>query len=351
MTLLQTTCARIAPPDPAVHAEVQRRLDQKTKPRGSLGRLEDLACSFCAIRGTSIPELPAKAIVVMAGDHGVASEGVSAFPQEVTAQMVLNFARGGAAINALAGHAGARLVVVDMGVKAPLSHPDVRSVRVGPGTRNFTRGPAMTLEETLRALEVGIGVAGELADAGVGLIGLGDMGIANTTAASAITAACTGASPEEVTGHGTGVDEVTHRRKVGVVRRALEANRPDPTDGLDVLVKLGGFEIAGLAGVALGGAARRVPVVMDGFIASAAALVAARIAPAAAGSFIASHRSVEAGHRLVLEAIGARPLFDLEMRLGEGTGAALAMGLVEASLRVLREMATFESAGVSDSGA
>ncbi len=351
MNLLQRTCARVAAPDLDVRAEVQRQLDLKTKPRGSLGRLEELAATYCAIRRSPASAAPAKAIVVMAGDHGVAAEGVSAFPQEVTAQMVLNFVRGGAAINALARHAGARLVVVDMGVKEPFSHPEVRSARVGPGTRNFTRGPAMTSDEALRALEAGIGLGEELADAGVGVVGLGDMGIANTTAASAIAAACTGASAEEVTGRGTGIDEETRRRKVDVVRRALEVNRPDAEDGLDVLTKLGGFEIAGLAGVALGAASRRVAVVMDGFISSAAALLAARLAPAAAGSLIASHRSVEAGHRLVLRAIGARPLLDLDLRLGEGTGAALAMGLIDASLAVLREMATFESAGVSDSGA
>ena len=352
MTLLDETLARIPEPDRRSAAEVQQRLDHKTKPPASLGRLEDLARELAAIQGT--PELapPRKAIVVMAGDHGVAEEGVSAFPQEVTAQMVLNFARGGAAINVLARQADARVVVVDVGVKAPLPPlPEIRSARVGAGTRNFTRGPAMTRDETVRALEAGILIAGELADAGIDLIGIGEMGIANTTSASALTAAFTGASPAEVTGRGTGVDDATHRHKVDVVRQALQANRPDVRDPLGILAGLGGFEIAGLAGVVLGAAARRIPVLADGFISTAAALAAVRLAPQARYAVLASHRSVEAGHRHLLQALDARPLLDLDLRLGEGTGAALAMGLVDAAVRIVREMATFESAGVSGAGA
>jgi nicotinate-nucleotide--dimethylbenzimidazole phosphoribosyltransferase len=351
ITLLESTCASIPPPDEAAAAAVQRRLDHKTKPRRSLGRLEDVACALAATQGTERPRATEKAIVIMAADHGVAEEGVSAYPQEVTAQMVANFARGGAAINVLARQAGARVLVADLGVKAPLPGlAGVRDLRVGPGTRNLSRGPAMRVDEVLRALEAGIALAAELAGEGVRVIGIGEMGIGNTTAASALTAAFTGRSPAEVTGRGTGVDDAAHARKVEVVIRALAANPTDPADPLGTLAALGGFEIAGLAGVVLGAAARRVAVVMDGFIASAAALAAVRLAPRAAGALLASHRSVEAGHRAVLEALGTRPLLDLELRLGEGTGAALALHLVEAAVRVLEEMATFEAAGVTDAG-
>jgi nicotinate-nucleotide--dimethylbenzimidazole phosphoribosyltransferase len=351
MTLLETTCAAIPLLDPAAAAAVQRRLDGKTKPRGSLGRLEEIACTLAAIQGTATPRAAVKAVVVMAGDHGVAAEGVSAFPQEVTAQMVANFAAGGAAINVLARHAGARVIVVDMGVKIPIPGlPGVRDQRIGAGTRNLARGPAMTREEAARAVEAGIGVAHELADEGVQVLAIGEMGIGNTTPASALTAAFTGLAAAEVTGRGTGIDDAAHARKVDVVNRALAVNRPDPSDPLGTLAALGGFEIAGLAGVVLGAAARRVPVVTDGFIASTAALAAARLAPRAADAVLASHRSVEAGHRAVLRALGKEPLLDLDLRLGEGTGAALAFHLVEAAARVLDEMATFEGAGVTDAG-
>lgn len=352
MQLVNETCARIAPIDARIADETQRILDDKTKPRRSLGRLEDVACQVAAIRGTSSPVLGDKAIVVMGADHGVCEEGVSAYPQEVTAQMLLNFAHGGAAINVLARHAGARVVVVDIGVKEPLpADIGIRAERVGPGTRNFARGPAMSRDEAVRAIDVGIRIARELAASGVGLVGIGDMGIGNTTASSALAAAFTGAAPDEVTGRGTGIDDRALRRKVETIKRALDVNRIDAADPFGTLAALGGFEIAGLCGVVLGAAAERIPVVMDGFIASTAALCAVRIAPDAAGYLVASHRSVEAGHRLVLAAIGAKPLLDLDLRLGEGTGAALAMNLVEAALRILHEMATFASAGVSDTGA
>jgi len=341
--------ARIAATDGGAAAAAQRLLDDKTKPRRSLGRLEDLVCQLAAIRGDATPApRPAKAIVVMGADHGVAAEGVSAYPQEVTGQMLLNFARGGAAINVLARQAGARVVVVDMGVAQAISAPEIRARRIGDGTANFARGPAMTRAQALAALSAGTELAGELARDGVGLIGIGEMGIANTTAASALAAVFTGAPPEEVTGRGTGIDDDTFRRKVDVIRRGLALNRPDAGDGVDALAKVGGFEIAGLAGVVLGAAAARVPVVVDGFIAGVAALTAARIAPHAAGYLIASHRSVEAGHRLVLQALGTKPLLDLDLRLGEGTGAALAMPLIDAALAIAAEMATFASAGVSD---
>lgn len=350
MSRLADTIARIAPVDLAVARRTQALLDGKTKPRRSLGALEDLACRIAAARGTEIPELPVKAVVVMAGDHGVAAEGVSAFPQEVTWQMVANFSRGGAAINVLARHAGAEVVVVDMGVKVPVDLPGVRSARVGAGTGNIAREPAMTRAQVQVALEAGIAIADELAGKGVTLLATGEMGIANTTSAAALGAHLTGGSPEELTGRGTGVDDAGLARKIEVVRRALALHGAAAAAPLDAVARLGGFEIAGLAGLVLGAAARRVPVVVDGFISSVAALSAVRLAPATAGYLVAAHRSVEPGHRRVLAALDARPLLDLDLRLGEGTGAALAMHLVEAAIRILREMATFESAGVSDSG-
>ena len=352
MNRLDEIRARIVPVDRAAAAEVQRRLDDKTKPRRSLGQLEDLASRIAAIRGTAELEVPRAAVVVMGADHGVAEDGVSAYPQEVTRQMLLNFARGGAAINVLARHAGARVVVVDMGVREPVpATPEIRVRRIGPGTANFTRGPAMTRAQATAALEVGIGIAGELADAGLTVIATGDMGIGNTTAASALTAALTRATVEVVTGRGTGIDDEGWQRKVEAIRRALTVNRPDPADAVDVLSKVGGFEIAGVAGVILGGAARRIPVVLDGFITGAAALVAVRLVPHVSDYLIASHRSVEAGHRVVLDALGVRPLLDLDLRLGEGSGAALALHVIAAAVHILREMATFAAAGVSDAGA
>ena len=350
MSLLDRTLAAVVLPDPAVARRTQALLDNKTTPRGSLGRLEELACRVAAARGVEVPELPVKAVVVMAGDHGVAAEGVSAFPQEVTWQMVANFVRGGAAINVLARQAGAEVIVADLGVKQPVELPGVRSARIGPGTGNIAREPAMTRAQAIAALEAGITIAEDLAARGVTLVATGEMGIANTTPASALAAHFTGASPDEITGRGTGVDDAGLARKREVVSRALDLHSRAATDHLDALARLGGFEIAGLAGLVLGAAARRIPVVVDGFISSVAALAAVRLSPAAAAYLLAAHRSVEPGHRAVLAAFDARPLLELEMRLGEGTGAALAMHLVEASIRILREMATFGDAGVSDSG-
>lgn len=348
MSLLETLKAQIAGPDEGVRAAVARRLDAKTKPRRSLGRLEDLACTVAAIQRTEHPSVSRKAVVVMAGDHGVAAQGVSAFPQQVTVQMLQNFASGGAAISVLARQAGAEVLIVDMGSATPWKgHPAVLDRRIGPGTRDLSTGPAMTRAECLKAIEVGIALATELAGREVSLIGLGEMGIANSTPASAMAAAFLGLSPEEVTGRGTGVDDAGYRRKTDAIRRALEVNRPDPADPLDVLAKVGGFEIAGLVGVTLGAAARRIPVITDGLIATASALAASRLVPAVRGYLLPSHGSVEIGHRRLLDSLGLRPLLDLEMRLGEGTGAALAMHLVDASIRILDEMATFQSAGVS----
>jgi nicotinate-nucleotide--dimethylbenzimidazole phosphoribosyltransferase len=351
MSGLEATCAAIVDVDRQAAAATQRLLDGKTKPRRSLGRLEDLACKLAAIARQAPPPIPKKAIVLMAGDHGVAREGVSAYPPEVTWQMLLNFSRGGAAINVLARQLGIRLVVADVGTAGPdAAVPGVRACRVRPGTASFTLGPAMSIDEAVSAIEHGIAIAEELADAGVGLVGIGEMGIGNTTAATALLAAFSGEPPQAITGRGTGIDDPTWGRKVAVIEKALAVNPPEGKSALEILAALGGLEIAGLAGVVLGAAARRVAVVLDGFIASTAALCAAGIAPRAAQYLIASHRSAEVGHRLVLQSLGCEPLFDLGMRLGEGTGAALAMPLVESAVRLVHEMATFEQAKVTDTG-
>jgi nicotinate-nucleotide--dimethylbenzimidazole phosphoribosyltransferase len=322
--------------------EAKRAYDAKTKPRGSLGRLEELGCRLAAIRGF-VPRSLEAAIVVVAADHGVAREGVSAYPPEVTAQMVANFAAGGAAVNVLARQAGARLILVDAGVAVPFEHAAVRSVRLGAGTANLAEGPAMTAEQARRGLEAGRELADELRD--VDVVALGDMGIGNTTSASALTAALLGVDPALVCGRGTGLDDAGVARKVETVRRGLEANR-----GADPLAALGGFELVFLAGLALGCAANRTAVLLDGFITSAAALAATRLDAAVLDVLIAAHRSPEPGHALVLEALGLEPLLDLELRLGEGSGAALALPLLRAAVAILEEMATFDDAGVTDSG-
>jgi nicotinate-nucleotide--dimethylbenzimidazole phosphoribosyltransferase len=349
MSALQKLLDGIVAPRPAAGIEAQRRLDQLTKPPGSLGRLEELARRLAEISGTCPPSVRHPVIFTLAGDHGVVEAGVSAYPQIVTAQMVENFLRGGAAINVLARHVGARVVVADLGVASPLpDHALLKKHRIGPGTANMTRGPAMSRADALAAIEAGIALVHHERALGIDVIATGEMGIGNTTAASAMAAAFTGAPPEAVVGSGTGVDEAGRRRKVEAVTRALEANRPDPANGIDVLSKLGGFEIAGLVGVILAGAASGIPVIVDGFPAGAAALAATRIKPEARAYLLASHRSSEPGHGHVLSALGLEPYLDLGMRLGEGTGAALCIGLAQAAVRLLSEMATFKSAGVSE---
>lgn len=349
MSALQKLLSWIVPPDPALGERAQAHLDQLTKPPGSLGRLEELARRIVEITGNDPPRVRRPVIFTLAGDHGVVAEGVSAYPQVVTAQMLENFLRGGAAVNVLARHAGARVVVADFGVAAPLvSHPALVAKKVAPGTQNFARGPAMTRPQAIAAIESGVALVEAETVSGLDLIGLGEMGIGNTTAASALTAALTREPIEGVTGRGTGIDEATWRRKVAVIRQGLEVNQPDPADGLDVLAKVGGFEIAGLVGVILAGAAARIPVVVDGFIAGAAALVAVRLKAEARHFLLASHCSAEPGHRVILEHLGLRPYLDLQMRLGEGTGAALAFTLIQAAVKIYTEMATFKSAGVSE---
>jgi nicotinate-nucleotide--dimethylbenzimidazole phosphoribosyltransferase len=325
--------------------DARRAYDAKTKPRGSLGRLEELGVRLAGIRGF-VPDSLAAAIVVAAGDHGVAAEGVSAYPSEVTAQMVLNFAAGGAAINVLARQAGAQLLVVDAGVATPVDAEGVVPLRLGAGTESFASGAAMTEEQARRGLEAGAELVGSLC--AVDVVGLGEMGIGNTTSASAITAALLDLDPEQVCGRGTGVDDVGLARKVDVVRRGLAAN--PSREPLAVLAGLGGFELAVLAGVLLGCAGARIAVLLDGFITTAAALVAVRLEPAAADVLIASHRSPEPGHALLLDALGQEPLLDLSLRLGEGTGAALALPLLRGAVAILAEMATFDDAGVTDAG-
>jgi nicotinate-nucleotide--dimethylbenzimidazole phosphoribosyltransferase len=348
LSLLDKTLAAIRPIDPELGRRTQALLDQKTKPPGSLGRLEALAVRLAAASGREVPEPPVKAVVVMAADHGVTAEGVSAYPAEVTVQMVANFARGGAAINALSRAAGAEVVVVDMGVAVPVALAGVLSRRIGPGTRNLAAEPAMTRAQAVAALEAGIAIAHDLADRGVTLLGAGEMGIGNTTAAAALAACLLGEPAEALVGRGTGVDDAGLRRKAEVIRRALALHAAPGLEPLDALARLGGFELAGMAGLCLGAAERRVPLLVDGYISRAAALAAVRLAPAAAGFLVLAHRSAEAGHRRVVEALGMEPLLDLGLRLGEGTGAALAMPLCDAAVRVLREMATFAGAGVSD---
>jgi nicotinate-nucleotide--dimethylbenzimidazole phosphoribosyltransferase len=350
-SLLERTVSVISPPQAGYAEAAQLAFDAKTKPRGSLGRLEELARTVAAIRRDANPGTTESAVVVVAGDHGIAVEGVSAYPQEVTGQMLANFATGGAAICVLARAVGARLIVVDAGVNSDFRHPAVVDRRLGPGTANASVGPAMSRELAVRALEVGIELAEQLATDGVGLIALGDMGIGNTAISSALAAALLNRDPSEMSGRGTGVDDEGLRRKVAIVRRALEVNRPDASDPVGVLAAVGGFEHGVLAGLVLGAAANHVPVVLDGFVVGAAALVAARVEPASTGSMIASHLSPEPGHAVVLSALGLSPLLDLRMRLGEGSGAALGIQLIDNALRLLQDMATFEHAGVTDAGA
>jgi nicotinate-nucleotide--dimethylbenzimidazole phosphoribosyltransferase len=329
-------------------ARAKYRLDRLTKPVGSLGRLEELAARYVAITGEERPPIPRAAIFTFAADHGVTEEGVSAYPHAVTAQMVLNFLRGGAGVNVLASHVGAAVRVVDIGVAHEFGPvPGLLHRKVAPGTRNLAWAPAMTREEAVRALEVGVTLAQEAVNDGIGLLGTGDMGIGNTTASAAITAVLTGELVAAVTGRGTGLDDEGLARKVAVIEQALHTHHPDPTDPIDVLATVGGFEIAGIAGLILGAAACRRPVVLDGFITGAAALIATGLQPLCAEYLIASHLSVERGHQAVLKKLGLRPLLDLDLRLGEGTGACLGIGLVQAALKILTQMATFEEAGVS----
>ena len=349
MTLAETLRG-VRPADAGAMRRAAARQLTLTKPPGSLGRLEAVAVQLAGIFGSERPALRCAAVIVAAGDHGVTAQGVTGYPQAVTAQMVRNVLAGGAAVSVMARGLGVRLLVVDAGIAAaePAPHPALRSVRAGRGTADVSRGPAMAREQAQRCLTAGVELAAEAAAAGADLIATGDLGIGNTTAASAVTAAMTGAAPERTTGPGTGRTPEQLRRKAALVRRALQRNRPDPGDPLGVLAKVGGFEIGVLAGVVLGAAHRRRAVVLDGFVSGAAALLAYGLCPQVRDYLIAAHRSAEPGHQAALTHLRLRPLLELELRLGEGTGALLAVPIVRAAAACLTEMATFAEAGVSN---
>lgn len=349
MERINNTIKNISGVDPVIINKTQARLDNLTKPLGSLGRLEELAKQICGITGKVNPSLVNKVIFTLAADHGVTDEGVSAYPKEVTAQMVYNFIAGGAGINVLAKHAGARVVVVDIGVSADLKpDPKLRIKKINYGTKNMAKGPAMSRDEAIKTIGAGIDLFEEELKQGIDIVGTGEMGIGNTTAASAITASFTGSPVEKITGRGAGLDDPGLKNKIEVIKKSLLLNKPDPADPIDVLSKVGGFEIGGLAGIILAAASHKTPVVIDGFISGAAALVAFKIEPKVKDYMIAAHKSQEGGHKIILEHIGLRPLLDLDLRLGEGTGGALGIGLADAAVKILTQMATFKSANVSE---
>jgi len=349
MNKINEAIGNIGEPDSKLIKKTQARLDSLTKPLGSLGRLEDIAKLIIGVSRKEQLSLKNKVIFTFAGDHGVTEEKVSAYPKEVTAQMVYNFVNGGAAINVLARHVGARVVVADIGVASDLRpHPSLLVKKVNYGTKNIAKENAMTPDETHRSIETGIEIFEEELKKGIDIIATGEMGIGNTTASSAITAVFTGKPIEEVTGRGAGLGDDGLSNKVKIIKKALAVNKPDPKDSLGVLAKVGGFEIGGLVGVILAAASKGIPIVIDGFISGAAALIAYHLEPKVKNYMIAAHCSVESGHKIILNHIGLQPVLDLNLRLGEGTGAALALSLIEASIKILNEMATFNSAGVSE---
>jgi nicotinate-nucleotide--dimethylbenzimidazole phosphoribosyltransferase len=349
MTRLENIINAIMPLDAAAMEKARHRQDQLTKPRGSLGTLEKLSIQIAGIRREPIPQLKNKAIITMAADHGVASRGVSLYPQEVTTQMVLNFLQGGAAINVLSRSIGARVIVVDMGVAGQLPVSDGLICKmIDRGTRDMCSGPAMTRKQAIDSIEAGIDIVENEVKRGLDIVGTGEMGIGNTTAASAIISVIAGQPVAEVTGRGTGIGDGQLEHKIKMIELALSINKPDLKDAIDVLTKVGGFEIGGLAGAILAAAANHIPVVVDGFISGSAAIIAAGICPAAKDYMIAAHLSVERGHAVCLKYLGLDPLLDLDMRLGEGTGAALGIFLADAAVNLLAQMATFPEAGVSD---
>jgi nicotinate-nucleotide--dimethylbenzimidazole phosphoribosyltransferase len=346
---LDETLKQIRPLDRSSENAAQQRLDSLTKPRGSLGRMEELARRIAVIQDKVPPRLGRKVLFVFAADHGITVEGVSAYPKDVTAQMTYNFLNGDAAINVLARHHGVDTEVVDVGVDYEFAAPrGLRNCKIRRGTANFAEAPAMTREEAQRSVEIGIEFAGEAATEDIFLLGAGDMGIGNTSSAAAILCALTEAAPADAVGRGTGIDDATLARKIAAIERGLKINRPNANDPLDVLAKIGGLEIGAMTGVMLGAAAFRLPMALDGFISGAAALLAQRFSPYVRDILFASHLSAEKGHGLMLDALELAPALDLQMRLGEGTGACLLMGLIEASVKIMGEMATFESAGVKE---
>lgn len=348
MENMMSTIQQIKALDHQKMAAAQAHLDNLTKPQGSLGRLEDLAKQLMGISGKDRPDVSRKVMFTLAADHGIAAAGVSAYPQAVTVQMVHNFLNGGAGVNVLARQSGAKVVVVDIGVNGEFdAHPDLVNRKIRYGTADFSREPAMTRDEAIRSINVGIELVRAGQPAQFDLIGIGEMGIGNTTAASAITVAITGSPVDTVTGRGTGIEDTVLQHKVKLITEAINLHQPQATDAIEVLSKIGGLEIGGMTGIILGAAAEGIPVVVDGFIAGAAALLAYLLAPLSRHYMIAAHRSVEPGHKAIIDYLGLDPLYDLGLRLGEGTGAALAFHLVEAAARIYNEMATFASAGVS----
>ncbi|MDD2922840.1 MAG: nicotinate-nucleotide--dimethylbenzimidazole phosphoribosyltransferase [Anaerolineales bacterium] len=349
MNDIESVISDIQPLDQSAMDAARARQNRLTKPAGSLGRLEELSIQIAGITGKNIPTIKEKVVITMAGDHGVVAEGVSAFPQEVTPQMAMNFMAGGAAINVLARHIGARVAVVDMGMASDIiTDEKLLKRRVAAGTGNISKGAAMTRAQAEESIQSGIEIARAEIARGADIIGTGDMGIGNTTPSAAIACALMNQSPEKIAGRGTGVDDDGLKRKISAIARALSVNKPNATDGLDVLAKVGGFEIGGLAGVMLGAAALRTPVMVDGFISTAAAMIAVTLAPQCKNYLIAAHRSKEVGHGLMLDWLGLKPLLDFDLRLGEGTGAALGISMAEAACKILAEMATFGEAGVSE---
>ncbi len=351
MDKMQITIDRIADIDKDIMRKTQERLDLLTKPQGSLGRLEELAKTVTGITANENPSLKNKVIFTLAADHGVAEEGVSAFPQEVTLQMVYNFLNGGAGINVLAKHIGAKVVVVDMGVAEEIKideSDNFKNKKVALGTKNMTKGPAMSRDEAIKSIECGIELVEEELKVGLDIVGIGEMGIGNTTAASAISCTITKKNIVSLTGRGTGINDAALRTKQEVIQKALLINKPNNRDGLDILSKVGGFEIGGLCGIILGASANKIPVVIDGFISTSAALIASIMEPKTLSYMIAAHSSVEPGHQIILNHLGLKPLLDLDLRLGEGTGAALGIGLIESGIKILKEMATFKESGVTE---
>jgi nicotinate-nucleotide--dimethylbenzimidazole phosphoribosyltransferase len=346
---LAETLTQIRPLDRAIESAAQQHLDSLTKPQGSLGKLEELARRIAVIQGQVPPRLGRKLLFVFASDHGITQEGVSAYPKDVTAQMTHNFLNGGAAINVMARQHGVDTEVVDVGVDCEFGElKGLRDLKVRRGTANFARGPAMTRAQALASIELGIQLTNEAGAKGLFLLSAGDMGIGNTSSATAILCALTSTVPAAAAGRGTGIDDATLGRKISAIEKGLDVNQPDPNDPLDVLAKVGGFEIGAIAGVILASARCRIPMVLDGFIAGAAALLAQRLCPHVRDVLFASHLSAEKGHRLMLEELRLAPVLDLGMRLGEGTGACLLMGLIETAVRIMGEMATFASAGIKE---
>lgn len=344
---LQDLTSGIEALDQEAISGMQKRLDAKIKPLRSLGVLEDIAQQIAGILRTSQPKIKGKAVLLMAGDHGVVAEGVSAAPQEITVQMFYSYLSGGAGINVLARHAGAEVICTDVGIASPLDPPELMVNRVKNGTKNMAYGPAMTHQEVLRALLTGAQVAAKAVDSGINLLATGEVGIGNTTPSAALVSVFTGHSVEEVTGRGTGVKDEALKHKQDVIKRAIEVNQPDSASPLDTLAKIGGLEIAALTGAILEAAYQHVPIILDGIISTAAALTAAQFAPLSAPYMISSHSSEELGHRFALQKLDLKPRLDFHMRLGEGTGAALMFPMVEAALKIADEMATFEAAGVT----